>query len=432
MSPRRREIFRAGKRGALVRVVAAEHRGIAVWRVEYRLHGARKAAQYPRTADGKADALAFAGGVVAQLAQPARAEDPLTIEQLFQRFVDEKSPEWRPNTLRIYQQSWGYWARHVGPHTIAETCTRENCVSLRKYLEQDRDRKLAVNTIRQVFVTVRIVVRWAEDAGLIPPSSILRYSYRVSKDRQPVPPPEYRQDEAVAILAQVTAWRPKLALLIAMQQGARQTAILHLRWSDVDFEARTLTWRAKYDKIGKDRVQPMRKAVWEELALLAATGPSSPWVIPGERDQLAPYTIQSLWAALKRAEEAAGIEHRKGRGGHGLRRLLAGQVAAITGNPKTGTDAIGDGPDQIGRYVQAREDSVRDAFEKLDAPEGAYQSHTAVGEEKPVTSEAQAIQPLTASAPRRNRTYNLPHQLQAGDTVESHLSSGEPPEDTHD
>jgi hypothetical protein len=32
------------------------------------------------------------------------------------------------------------------------------------------------------------------------------------------------------------------------------------------------------------------------------------------------------------------------------------------------------------------------------------------------------------SAPRRNRTYNLAHQLQAGDVAESPLSSVNPPE----
>jgi hypothetical protein len=34
-------------------------------------------------------------------------------------------------------------------------------------------------------------------------------------------------------------------------------AILHLQWRDLDFEAGQLAWRARWDKTGRERVQPM-------------------------------------------------------------------------------------------------------------------------------------------------------------------------------
>jgi hypothetical protein len=83
------------------------------------------------------------------------------------------------------------------------------------------------------------------------------------------------------------------------------------------------------------------------------------------------YTPQSLWAALRRAESRAGIEHHERRASHGLRRLLAGEVNALTGNAKLAMDAIGDRDiKQAQRYLRPRQDELKAAFDRLDECSG--------------------------------------------------------------
>lgn len=68
------------------------------------------------------------------------------------------------------------------------------------------------------------------------------------------------------------------------------------------------------------------------------------------------------------SEERAGIPHRPRRGAHGLRRLLAGEVNARTGNAKLAMDAIGDRDIRMAdRYLKPREDKIRETFEAMDA-----------------------------------------------------------------
>jgi integrase len=363
-----------------VRVVEGTHRGALVYWTLYPSKGGRAQALFPRTRVGKHAAIEFARGVIEEAAKPIKTAT-LTVEQLFQRFEEENAAHLRPNTRRIYRQTFAEFQNFVGPHTIAEDCTRDNCVKLRAHLES---RTLAINTMRRVFVTVRRVYRWGEHAGMIPPSSILRYTFQVAKDRRPVPPPEYRLEEFVAIIAACpldgTRWRPGAILRLCGYQGARQHAVLHLAWSDVDWAADELIWRSGWDKMGREWRQPMRKPTRAVLELLweKAGRPASGWVFPAPRGSGDVYTIQSLWAGLRAAETAAGVERKKGRAGHGLRRMLAGDVAELTGNVKEALDAIGDSDiRQAERYIQRRGDRLRETFDRLDArPETTYLPRT--------------------------------------------------------
>lgn len=371
MSPRRNEVFRHGRKGqSLVRVVEGVHRGALVYWTEYPKEGKRATAIFPRTRQGKADALAFAHGVIEEGAKPAPAREAVTVEALFLAFKEDQFDHLRPNTRRIYGQTWGEFQNLIGPHTLATDCTRADCVKLRKHLES---RNLGVNTMRRVFVTTRRVFRWGEDAGLIPTSSILRYVFQVGKDRRPVPPPEYRLEEFVAIIAACpldgARWRAGAILRLCGYQGIRQHAALHLAWPDVDWDADELVWRAAWDKMGREWRQPIRKPTRAVLDLLHAKAgaPESGWVFPAPRGHGNVYTIQSLWAGLRAAETAAGVERKKGRAGHGLRRMLAGDVAELTGSIKQALDAIGDTDvRQAERYIQRRGDTLRKTFDQLD------------------------------------------------------------------
>jgi integrase len=380
---KRADLYREGPRGDVVRVYETTHRGAKVYRCEFRTHGKRSASQFPHTRAGKAEAMAFAAGVREVKDRPEAPAAPLTVEQVFQRFAAEEFAHLRPNTVRIYRENWARWQNFVGPHLPAQDMTRESMVQFRAHLE---GRGLAVNTIQRCLVTVRRVYRYAEDARLIPPSTVLRYVFKVGKDKRPTSPAEFSPADATKILAALTGWRPKLAMTLVRYTGSRQHAVLHLDWRDVDFAGRTLTWRAAWDKLGREETSPMHHHVYDALwARWEAAGrPTAGWVIPGPSG--APYTIQSLWSALKVAEVSAEVPHLVGRGGHGLRRLLAGDVAQVTGNPKMALDAIRDrDPKMLERYVQRRDEPMREALAKIDPV--PYSRHTPEKDNAPAAGQ---------------------------------------------
>lgn len=101
-------------------------------------------------------------------------------------------------------------------------------------------------------------------------------------------------------------------------------------------------------------------------------GVESEWVFPAARaDNSEPvYSHQSLWHALRKAEKRAGLTKLAGRGAHGLRRMLAGDVWEETGDAKLAMDAIGDTDlRQMQNYLKDRPEKLKAAFDALDGGE---------------------------------------------------------------
>src|SRR6185312_8181153 len=57
----------------------------------------------------------------------------------------------------------------------------------------------------------------------------------------------------------------ELALMLAEATGRRLGAIRQLRWDDVDFERKAITWRAESDKKGTQWIVPIPDSLVEEL-----------------------------------------------------------------------------------------------------------------------------------------------------------------------
>ena len=52
-------------------------------------------------------------------------------------------------------------------------------------------------------------------------------------------------------------WRFRVALVLAHETGIRIGAIRQLPWFDIDFEGRTILWRAEHDKSGYEHTTPV-------------------------------------------------------------------------------------------------------------------------------------------------------------------------------
>ena len=63
--------------------------------------------------------------------------------------------------------------------------------------------------------------------------------------------------EALLKVSRRVGWRFRVALVLAHETGHRIGAIRKLRWSDIDFEERTILWRAEHEKTGYEHRTPV-------------------------------------------------------------------------------------------------------------------------------------------------------------------------------
>ena len=123
-------------------------------------------------------------------------------------------------------------------------------------------------------------------------------------------------------------WRFRVALVIAHETGPRIGAIRQLRWSDIDMEARIIRWRAENEKTGYEHRTPVTDvvlAVLEEARMQNPKGGNSP-VMPAPKatSQCLDRSRVGVW--WDKAQKLAGLEPRRGRGWHSLRRKFASDL----------------------------------------------------------------------------------------------------------
>jgi integrase len=379
---RRKTIRTYGERGRSARVFTEPSRN--QFRVQWRVGGLLKTESFPNTPAGKERAKSFAQGVVDALEArtlPAR----VTVAELWGRYAESELTNIRKRTFQLNADAWRKWELFVGREKVAEDLGVDTLTSFRAYLEKPgayNKKGLAIRTSRRHIGAIKLIYNWGEAHEMLTRNRMHRFRFKIAKDKRPAKVAEYRGDEFTPILAQLPItgatrhWRAGGVIAICGYQGARQNAVLHLQWTDIDLEARTITWRPRWDKLGKERIQPLREPAIQALAAVrqqhTRMGIDSPWVFPAPRARKVStdpcYSESALWWELTQAERRAGIPHKRGRGAHGLRRMLAGDVLALTKNLKTAGDAIGDSDLRVlqKHYLGDRTEDVREAFEQLD------------------------------------------------------------------
>ena len=177
------------------------------------------------------------------------------------------------------------------------------------------------------------VLNWAarsrnEAGGLLLDSNPLK-GLRVPREKNPtrvvLSQAEY---EALLRVSAEIDWRFRVALVLAHETGHRIGAIRRLRWSDVDMGAGVIRWRAEHEKSGfEDRTPVTDEAlgVLEEARKENRRIGDAP-LLPAPRDaarSVGHALVQYWW---KRAEAVAGLERKRGRGWHSLRRKFASDL----------------------------------------------------------------------------------------------------------
>jgi integrase len=367
-----------------VRAFKATIEGRDLIRVQWReLDGSAKTESFPDTRKGIAEAKAFADGVHERLtakAAPVATFAPLTLRQVWEKYVAAHETAWRPKTLQSAADRWRVTELVLGRHTLATAVTPEVLDDLKNQLLKAKTKRRverSSNQVRSMIDLVTAVFRWAEIRRLLPPSLVPSYRAKLSKEhrRQVVTMHEFRADDRAKVLAALDPrdahqWRAWALTTLFAYCGPRQTAARHLEWVDVSFTDGLLRWRPETDKMGAERVQPMpepvREALWVCYGWALAMGYAGRFVFfavkRGHRTgDEKPYTYQAYVGQLHDAERRAGLEPIAYRGAHGFRRGIAGDVHAATGSEKTAADWIGDKSVKIVRdhYLLGRVDELR-------------------------------------------------------------------------
>jgi integrase len=390
----REELYKNGTRATrvhpstLVRVYVERGR---VW-LQYPTAANRRAKRsWPDSKASRKFALTAAREVLVKLSGQTMSED-MTLNNLWEKYTKGHLRNRRERTKELYAEGWKHFVDFNGGNMLASSVTP---MHLEEFANDLLDRKVrggekgyAVRTIRGFLGTVRTVIRYGELHRLIPKLNLSDYRFSPPKDALKESPGEYSAEEWMAILEEVAnptplpgkklgvrrkrPWRTWGAIALAGLQGTRINAVLHLRLADFNFKKGTIRLDPKWDKTANGAKQPMSentRAVLERvLEERKREGCDSDWLFPASTPgQSEPYDYQIVWWMLCRAELGAGIEHEPGRAAHGFRRLVAGDVAELTGNATLAMHVIGDkDPGQVKSYVKARGTAIKNALAVRD------------------------------------------------------------------
>jgi integrase len=220
------------------------------------------------------------------------------------------------------------------------------------YVATRRSAGYAANTIRTEIGYLRAAVRWAASYGLIPAPRPWRVHVTgTARDRW------LTDAEVERLMAAADKLHVRTFLALALHTGARSSAILELRWSDVDLERGVVRYPAKVG--GKRRASvPINETLREALQEAQAAA-VSPYVVSWAGAPVG--RIQSAWASLLRRAGVAHCTPHDLRRHAGARMLQNGVpievVSAVLGHSNTGvTQRV---------YARLMVEHLREAVRKL-------------------------------------------------------------------
>ncbi len=380
---RSRRSYGAGEWGRnRVRVFPDPKTGL--FQIEWRENGRRltRSLGHRDWTRAKKQADEFAAGFIDAPDGNAEAEpEPLTLDKLFEIYGEEVTPTKAVASQRADRAATrmflGFFGRGRKPSTLSRRDWDRFIRARRAGKVGASGKPVSDSTIEHDLKFLIAVFNWAakskdEDGRLLLGSNPLK-GLKTPTEKNPtrvvLAEEEY---QALLGVSREVDWRFHVALVLAHETGHRIGAIRHLRWSDIDLEARAIRWRAEHEKTGYEHRTPMTAeavAVLEEAQERSAGIEVAP-VLPAPRDpsRCAGRTLVRFW--WNRAQKLAGLEPKRGRGWHSLRRKFASdlmdqplKVLCDLGGWKTAKTVL-----QC--YQRADEGQLRKALEARPRPRG--------------------------------------------------------------
>ena len=240
------------------------------YQIEWRANGRRltRSLRHRDWAQAKRQADEFAAGFAGpELNGRAEAEpEPLTLDKLFDIYGEEVTPTKAETSQRSDRAATRMFLRFFGRGRRPETLSQRDWDRFIRARRSGRvgpsGRPVSDRTIEHDLKFLIAVLNWAaksrdERGRLLLASNPLR-GLRTPTERNPTR--VVLSEEEYQTLLEVsrrTDWRFHVALVLAHETGHRIGAIRHLRWSDIDLEARVIRWRAEHEKTGYEHRTPM-------------------------------------------------------------------------------------------------------------------------------------------------------------------------------
>ena len=286
----------------------------------------------------QADEVAAAGPIRTRRRRKARAAPrPLTLKTLFDIYGEEvtstKAEATRKRDAVCMRMFLGFFGGHRNPATLSQI-DWDRFIRERRSGQVGQSGKPASNaTIAADLAFLITVFNWAtrsrdEHGRLLLQSNPLKGLKKpVQKNPRRVLVTELEYEALLGVSLEVN-WRFHVALVLAHETGHRIGAIRQLRWSDIDFEGRAIWWRAEHEKTGYGHVTP---ATAEAIAVLEEArkrnrGIGDAPVLPHTKDPSKCITHSNAARWWRKACRLAGLEPKRGRGWHSLRRKFASDL----------------------------------------------------------------------------------------------------------
>ena len=287
----------------------------------------------------KRQADEFAAGFVGpDLNGRAKAgPEPVTLGGLLDIYGEEVTPAKGEGTRKYDRTALEMFGRFFGrdrqPATLSQRDWDRFIRARRAGKVGPSGRSVSDRTIERDLRFLLAVLNWAarsrnEAGGLLLDSNPMK-GLRVPREKNPtrvvLSQVEY---EALLRVSAAIDWRFRVALVLAHETGHRIGAIRQLRWSDIDNEAGVIRWRAEHEKTGFEHRTPVTDealGVLEEARQENRRTGDAP-VLPAPRDpaRSMSYAVARDW--WERAERLAGLERKRGRSWHSLRRKFASDL----------------------------------------------------------------------------------------------------------
>ncbi len=268
----------------------------------------------------------------------AQAEpEPLTLGTLFDIYGEEVTPT-KGGQSRLHDRAamrmyLGCFGRDRKPATLSQRDWDRFIRERRAGRVGPSGKPVSNRMIQRDLKFLIAVLNWAaksrdEQGRLLLEANPLR---GLKTPKQKNPARIVLAEEEYHALLQVSRqvdWRFRVALVLAHETGHRIGAIRKLRWSDIDIEGRTIRWRAEHEKSGYEHRTPVTVEAIAVLELARQRNPGSgdAPLLPAPWDPsrcLGSCQPRGWW---QKAEALAGLEPKRGRGWHSLRRKFASDL----------------------------------------------------------------------------------------------------------
>lgn len=260
----------------------------------------------------------------------------LTLDDLFRRYttLGKYLPDGLLKTefyLQHIRAAGANLALHFGPAFPVTSLTPDR---IAQYVQKRRagiitGHIVRTSAIQRELIMLKGALNWActqfeEGRPLLDRSPLDKFKVPREKDpRRPVLD-SATMDALERVAPDVHGFLRPL-IILARTTGRRLSAILGLRWDDVDFDAGKIRWRAELDKLGQTWVVPVSKRALAELVRFRASQPGigSALVFPHPRrraQSAVPVTrhLAAYW--LKRGFALAHLKKPEGSLWHMFRR----------------------------------------------------------------------------------------------------------------